>query len=442
MDALGAINSSKKPLVVDLDGTLLKSDILWESFFLFLKLMPWCFYKPILWLITGGRAYLKTKLAQCVNLTIENLPYDLVVIQWLQEVKAKGQTLILATASHKKYAKSISKHLGIFEYVLATDHRCNLSGKKKHTTLIQRFGVKGFDYVGNNHDDLHVWPSADKAFLVNPSRNLEKKARQFGNVSAIINSNTVSWISWFKALRLHQWAKNLLLFVPLVAAHKINSPTMLLAGTLAFLCFGLCASSVYILNDLIDLDDDRYHNTKKNRQFASGLLSIQTGSYMIPVLLIMALICCTLFLPFSFFIALIIYYTMSLSYTLFLKRIMMLDVVILAGLYTTRIIAGLLVFQMSPTFWILVFSLFIFTSLALIKRYTELEEMRSKHKLQKTHGRGYYSTDFEMIASLGASSGYLSVLVLALYIQDNATALLYKNHTNIMAIMSHITFLD
>lgn len=417
--------NTQKPLVVDLDGTLLKSDMLWESFFLFVKLMPWYFFQPIVWLFTGGKAYLKTKLAQAVNLSIESLPYDADVLQRLQTAKTKGKSLILATASHEKYANQVSAHLGCFEHVFATNQHVNLSGKHKRDVLVKQFGEKGFDYIGNAMSDLKIWQAADQAILVNPSRQLEKKAYALGNVQEVIKSKTATWKSWIKALRLHQWIKNFLIFVPLVTAHQINSLSMLSHAWIAFGCFGLCASSVYILNDLFDLEDDRHHKTKKFRQFASGTLPIQSGMIWIPILFLAAFTTSVLLLPIAFSITLAIYFLLTLSYSLFLKRIVMLDVVILAALYTSRIIAGLLAVSLKPTYWILVFSLFIFMSLALVKRYAELYQART-NDLKKTRGRGYYSSDFEMIAALGASAGYLSVLVFALYIQDPATAALYR----------------
>jgi 4-hydroxybenzoate polyprenyltransferase len=229
-----------------------------------------------------------------------------------------------------------------------------------------------------------------------------------------------------KALRLHQWLKNILLFVPLLAAHQVGSFSLIGIGLLAFLFFGLCASSVYLLNDLVDLEDDRHHITKKHRQFAAGNITISSGLLAIILLLFLTFSGSLICLPCKFVMALLVYYFMTVSYSLFFKRIMMLDVVILASLYTIRIIAGTFAFNMQLTFWMLGFSMFIFTSLALVKRYAELKQLMSNNRWQKTHGRGYFANDLDIIGSLGAASGYLSVLVLALYIQDSATISLYR----------------
>jgi len=228
-------------------------------------------------------------------------------------------------------------------------------------------------------------------------------------------------------LRLHQWAKNALLFVPLLAAHRINELDLLLIGLLAFLLFSLCASSVYLLNDLLDLEDDRQHSSKRFRPLASGAVSIKVALLVFPALLLVAFVGAAWLLPWKFTLALACYYALTLAYSLVLKRIMTVDVITLATLYTVRIVAGAMVFDISLTFWMLAFSMFLFLSLAMVKRYAELRESRSKGKTGFTSGRGYYPGDLEMISSLGAASGYLAVLVLALYIQDQTTQALYHH---------------
>lgn len=416
---------ASKPLVVDLDGTLLKSDMLWESLVVFIKSMPWLFYQPIWWLCLGGKCYLKTRLAQHALIDIEHLPFDTYIMSRLTFEKNAGRKIILATATHETYANNISQHLGLFDEVLATNASCNLSGKHKKEALVKKFGAKGYDYIGNSFDDLYVWQAAEHAFLVNPPKQVQKRAEYVGNVKEIFNTNSYSWKSWPKALRLHQWLKNLLVFIPLLAAHQILSLALLAKGILAFLLFGLCASGVYLLNDLFDLHDDRQHLTKKNRPFASGAIPIQSGLFIIPFLFTLAFIGAWVCLPSNFLMVLFVYCLVTLAYSLLLKRIMMLDVVVLAGLYTLRIIAGIVTFNLQPTFWMLAFSMFIFMSLALVKRYAELIQVKNNAMVDKTHGREYFTTDLEMIASLGAASGYLSVLILALYVQDQSTTLLY-----------------
>lgn len=232
---------------------------------------------------------------------------------------------------------------------------------------------------------------------------------------------------WLKALRVHQWIKNLLVLVPLLAAHRYGEWPLLQSAMIAFLAFSLCASSVYILNDILDVADDRLHPTKRNRPFASGRLSAKAGAFVAPLLLIVAFVLAFLCLPMNFLGVLAAYYAVTLAYSVQLKRRMVFDVVALASLYTLRIVAGAAAVGVPLSFWLLALSMFMFLSLALVKRYAELFQIRAAGGEEKARGRGYYSSDLEMIASLGAASGYMSVMVLALYINDARTEELYSN---------------
>ncbi len=417
---------SQLPLVVDLDGTLLHSDLLLESGFAFLREQPLQAFALPAWL-AGGKANLKNRLAAAVDIDVTHLPYDERVITLITDARKQGRTTVLATASHQSYADRIAEHLKIFDRVLATHGELNLSAHNKRDVLVQEFGDKGFDYVGNSRDDLPVWAAANRAYVVNPEPGVEARAQRQGNVESVMPSQGSGLRTWMRALRLHQWLKNLLIFVPLLASHQLLHADLLLKGLLAFLCFGLCASSVYILNDLLDLADDRQHERKRHRPFASGQASIKAGLLAFPLLLAAAIGIAALLLPPAFAAALGVYYVMTLLYSFMLKRIMTVDVMVLALLYTMRIIAGTFAFEVTLTFWMLAFSMFIFLSLALVKRYAELRDARQKGRTEKTHGRGYYPDDLEMISSLGAASGYLAVMVLALYIQDPATVALYHH---------------
>lgn len=413
-------------LIVDLDGTLLRSDLLVESAFAFIRHNPFRALTPISWLF-AGKANLKAKLAAAVPIDVASLPYDKQVIAFLEQEKASGRTLVLATASHQDYAEAIATHLGFFDRVLATHGNINLSARTKRDVLVREYGEKGFDYVGNSRDDLKVWAVAHKAYLANPEIGVEAAANEQGNVERVIKTSTYPWRAWMKQLRLHQWAKNALLFVPLLASHKVGEIDLLLTGLLAFFLFGLCASSVYLLNDLLDLEDDRQHSSKCFRPLASGAVAIKTALLMFPVLLLVAFSLSAWLLPWKFTLALAFYYALTLAYSLVLKRIMTVDVITLASLYTVRIVAGTFAFNIGLTFWMLAFSMFLFLGLALVKRYAELRESRNKGKTELTRGRGYYPGDLEMISSLGAASGYLAVMVLALYIQDQTTLALYRH---------------
>jgi len=416
--------SKTRPLVIDLDGTLLQSDMLIESAFAYLRHNPSRVLAPVTWLL-DGKANLKSKFATAVSIDVAKLPYNTKVIAFLEIEKVAGRTLILATASHQIYAEAIATHLGLFDHVLASDSGTNLSASTKRDVLVTKFGEKGFDYMGNSHDDLKVWASAHESYLVDPELGVEAAANRLGNVKAVISHPDRPWRAWMKQLRLHQWAKNVLLFVPLLASHRAGELHLLMAGLIAFLVFGLCASSVYLLNDLLDLDDDRRHPKKRLRPLASGAVPIKTVLLVFPALLLMAFATSSWLLPWKFTLALACYYALTLAYSLVLKRIMTVDVIALAILYTVRIIAGTLAFGVSLTFWMLAFSMFLFLSLALVKRYAELRESYIQGKTEAAPGRGYSPSDLGMISSLGAASGYLAVMVLALYIQDQHTVSQY-----------------
>lgn len=412
------------PLVIDLDGTLLRSDLLLETGMAFVRSQPLQLLKPLGWL-TRGKAALKTELARATHIDVSLLPYDPTVIKLIETERRNGRLVVLATASHRSLAERIAEHLQLFDRVLATEGERNLSARHKRDLLVEHYGEQGFDYAGNSRDDLPVWSSARLAYVVNPESGVEQQARAGGNVAEVIRSNPASLRDWLKALRLHQWMKNLLIFVPLLAAHQLANLFLLWQGLLAFLLFGLCASSVYLLNDLLDLADDRHHHSKRNRPFAAGRLSIRSGLLVFPALLAGAFAGAIWLLPWQFTGVLGTYYVLTLAYSLLLKRFMAVDVIALAMLYTVRIIAGAAAFSLPLTFWILAFSMFMFLSLAMVKRYAELREARRKGQAEKTRGRGYYPDDLEMISSLGSASGYLAVMVLALYIHDQTTVSMY-----------------
>jgi 4-hydroxybenzoate polyprenyltransferase len=416
-----------KVIVVDLDGTLVHSDMLVECLFIFIRLHPTRFLEMLSWGL-GGKAYFKSHLADVVIPNVIDLPYNVKLINWLKMQKTPRVKLVLATASDHRIANAVGSHLGIFDEVIGTVD-VNLSSDQKKTLLVKRFGENNFEYVGNSKADLSVWQSASQIHIVNPEFGVLTAAKKIGPVKTIFENRPPYLKSLIKTLRIHQWAKNLLIFVPMLASHRIFETQLLFNGMLAFIAFGLCASSVYLLNDLFDLPDDRQHFSKSNRPLAAGTFSIVHAVFLIPALLLAAFSLAIFFLPISFVAVLFAYYVLTLIYSLWLKRIVMIDVIVLAILYTIRVVAGATAMSLVATFWILAFCMFIFLSLAFVKRYTELCDARQKKKggLDKTLGRGYYSADFELLASLGGASGYISVLVLALYINDAAAGFLYRD---------------
>jgi 4-hydroxybenzoate polyprenyltransferase/phosphoserine phosphatase len=415
------------PLVVDLDGTLLRTDMLLESMLAYLKQGIGKSLTISHWLLQG-KAKLKEELAKQVKLNVEFLPYNTAVVEFLHHARQQQQEIILATATHKIYAEQIANYLGVFDRVIATDNDINLSSHNKRDRLIEEFGEKGFDYIGNSHADIPVLCAAYKAYLADPNAGVKIKMKNSGNIASVFNTRPHTIKTIFRTLRPHQWNKNLLVFIPLLASHQITNISFFPFIFLAFILFSLTASSGYIINDLLDLESDRHHPRKRYRPLASGELPLQLGLFFAPTLFIASLSLSLFFLPLAFTISLSIYYILTISYSQYFKKIAFVDTIVLAGLYTIRILAGVFACNLIPTFWILAFSLFLFLSLALVKRYAELLDSRLKGDTTKTKGRGYFPADLEIIASLGTASGYLSVLVLALYIQDAKTITMYKTH--------------
>ena len=412
------------PLCVDLDGTLIRSDLLLESFLLVIKRNPLLIFLVPLWLVRG-KAVLKAEIARRVDLDPAALPYDERLIVWLAEQKRAGRALWLCTASNQRLAESVANHVGLFDGVLASSDRENLSGRVKADRLVREFGARAFDYCGNDQVDLPIWQVSRGAIVVNCDDSLVRKAASITDIVARFPRERSPLRSALKALRPHQWVKNLLLLVPLATAHRLTDIAGWGAVFEAFVAFSLCASSVYVLNDMLDLQADRAHPRKRLRPFASGDLSLLFGFVLAPGLLLVAGLL-ALRLPPLFAGIIAGYYVLTLAYSFWLKRQVVLDTLALAALYTVRIVAGAAAIGVPLSFWLLLFSIFLFLSLALVKRYAELEDARRTDRLGAA-GRGYGVDDLPILLSLGIASGYLSVLVLALYIRDPVTSTLYQH---------------
>jgi 4-hydroxybenzoate polyprenyltransferase len=375
------------------------------------------------WLL-DGKARLKTEIARRTDIDIALLPYNKRLLDYLQQQRAAGRRLVLATASPARHANQVAEHLGLFDEVLATEDGINLSGAEKSRLLVESFGENGFDYAGNGRPDLAVWRHARRALLVDPEPGVTRAARNLVTVDTVIENGRPGFGDYLKALRIHQWAKNILVFVPLLGAHRIGETDLLVNAVIAFFAFSLCASSVYLLNDLLDLPADRAHPNKRQRPFAAGTVPLVHGVIMVPVLLLTAF-ALALLLPPLFVLVLGLYYLGTLSYSFWLKRVVLVDVLLLAGLYTLRVLAGAAAVEIVTSFWLLAFSVFLFLSLALAKRHAELKVLLL-HGSGKTQGRGYHASDLEALLSLGTASGYMAVLVLALYINSDEIQVLYS----------------
>lgn len=414
------------PLCVDCDGTLIHTDLLHEAILLMIKQYPIGLLKLPFWLLKG-KAYLKEQIAKNVKFDWSTLPYREQVMEMLYLARDNDRLTVLATASPSSWAKGIAAHLGLFDEVIATENGNNFSGKVKADTLAKQFGEKNFDYIGDSYVDIPVWEKCKEAIIVGTHHHLIDRVKQLKDVKNVrfIQSPKANVLAYIKALRVAQWLKNLLIFVPLLAAHKINDTTLLTQSMLAFMAFSTCASAVYILNDLLDLESDRIHIRKRKRPFASCLIPISHGVLMIPFLLVAAISITTL-LPPLFTLVLAVYFIITFTYSARLKRQVIVDVILLAGLYTMRIIACLAATGIVPSFWLLAFSMFIFLSLALIKRYSELLVTLAQNKEQAA-GRGYSVLDLPVLMSIGTSASMSAVMVLALYINLPETQQMYAH---------------
>lgn len=410
------------PLCIDLDGTLIRSDLLFESALAVLQRNPFFLFAFIPWGLSG-RARLKREIARRACFDVGTLPYEQRVLDLVRS-QAGARAIVLCTAADKQLADKVAEHIGGFSEVMASDGIRNLSGCDKAAALVKRYGNRGFDYAGNERRDLQVWRHARGAIVVNAAAKLTERVSKECEVLQVFKREPAGRLVWIRALRLHQWLKNLLVFLPLLAAHLVLDRQAVGNVVAAYLIFSTCASGVYVLNDLLDLSADRRHPRKRERPFASGQLPLPAGLVAVPVLTIGAFAAATVLSP-RFALVLLSYYVLTLAYSLWLKRIVMLDVVLLAALYTVRIIAGTVAIGTGMSFWLLAFSMFLFLSLAMVKRYAELLVMRNDG-VDRAQGRGYDIDDLTLVQSLGGASGYLSVLVLALYINSTASAELYR----------------
>ncbi len=413
------------PLCVDLDGTLVNTDTLVESAVLLAKINPFYIFAMIFWLLSG-KANLKEHIASRTTLDVTTLPYHQPLLEWLRVQREAGRKLILATAANHRIADAIGEHLHVFSGVVASSSERNMGAGTKRDELDLLFGKGGYDYVGNSRDDLKVWSHCRRAVVVNASPALSRRAAKCADVEISFRSSHKPLRSLLRAMRPHQWSKNLLIFVSILTAHKYTDTPLLMSTILAFIAFCLCSSAVYLINDLLDLEADRKHKEKHQRPFASGHAPVMLGILATPLLLT-ASAAIAWYAGTLFFGVLVLYFGVTLCYSLYLKRLVLLDVLILALLYTLRIIAGAAVAGAMPSVWLMSFSMFIFTSLAMAKRYAELKALELDSGAWAS-GRGYHVSDINIIAQLGAASGYISTLVLALYIDSEDVVGLYDNH--------------
>jgi 4-hydroxybenzoate polyprenyltransferase len=417
--------SADVPLCVDLDGTLTPVDTLHENLLSLARQAPAALLLLPVWLLRFGKARVKREVAARIQFDAVQLPLNPQLLQWLKAEHARGRRLVLATAADSAIAEQVAARLGFFHEVIGSDGIRNLSSDAKRAALVERFGERGFDYVGNERADEAVWRAARSAIVAGSARQV-LRARRIADVDRVFPTAPMRPMAWVKAMRLHQWVKNMLIFLPALLAHRIFVPAVLLQSVAAFVAFGLCASSVYLVNDLLDLGADRRHPRKCRRPFASGVLSAKSGVVASAVLLCGAALLAG-FVGWKFAAVLGGYYLLTWTYSLRLKRAALVDVMTLAGLYTIRIVAGSAATDISLSFWLLAFSVFIFLSLGFVKRYTELDDAR-RAGAANSHGRGYWATDLPLLMNLGVTAGYCTVVVMALYINSTDSQALYRHN--------------
>jgi len=410
-------------LCVDLDGTLVHTDLLLESALQLIRAKPLSVFAMPLWLL-GGKAKLKAEIAKRVDFLDVRLPLNQPVVNFIKAAKKQGTHVVLVTGSHQRLADAVAEGpaKGLFDEVQGSSELVNLTNVRKRDWLVSRFGDKGFDYIGNDSDDLQVWPNARKALVVSEERGIAESAPiEFDEV---FEREAPTFTQFLSLIRVHQWSKNGLIFVPLLLDQRWSDVNADITVLCAFFAMSLLASATYIFNDMLDLQSDRGNATKSKRMLASGRVSIKSG-FMIMLGLLMLVAALMVFLPVGFNLILGVYTVTTLVYSFALKEKAIIDVITLAGLHTLRVIAGTLAISAAWSFWLLAFSMFVFLSLALAKRVAELINLDKQGKTD-TNGRDYSVLDIPVLQSMGTAAGFLSVLVVALYINGEKVIEIYK----------------
>lgn len=415
---------SQRALCVDLDGTLVKSDTLVDSLLVLLRTRPMRMLK-LPGMALRGKAAFKAFVTNEVTLDVAHLPYNRPLLRFLEAERGRGRKIYLATGADRRLARRVADHLGVFHGVLGSDGETNLTGERKLNGLRAALGANDFDYVGNEKPDVPLLAHAVAPMVANPSRGLRMYLKSRGiHPAQEFHERSPVWETLVKAARPHQWAKNLLIFLPVLLSHSL-APSRLLAALGAFCCFSFTASSTYVFNDLLDIEADRRHPRKRLRPFAAGDLSGLTGLAMAALLLAAGLVCGRL-LGGPLFDWLLVYLATTVSYSWYLKRMALVDVLVLAGLYTLRLQAGGAATHTPISHWLAGLSIFLFLSLAMVKRFAELENLRLSGAPLK-NGRGYLLADAEQLRAFGTASGYAAVVIFAIYISGRDVTALYRH---------------
>ncbi len=422
------------PLCVDLDGTLIRSDMLVEGVLALATSAR--LYRALLGLRNGKRAAFKQVIAAAADLDPALLPYNQPLLSYLRQQKASGRRLILVTAADAKVAKVIAAHLGLFDEVIASDGTTNLKGPHKAEALVERFNCRGFSYAGDSPADLPVWQVAQSAILVNARKSTAAAAAAVVNIESEFDDRAPPWRALLRAMRPHQWVKNLLVFIPLFTSGTSLGTRNVAASALAFAAFSATASGLYLLNDLADLTADRSHPRKRHRPFASGVVSLRLGLAAAFVLVAVGVGLASV----AGIVAIVaLYAILSVIYSARLKELPLVDVFTLAVLYSIRLVGGGEASGNRVSLWLLAFSSFLFLSLALVKRVAELNAEPSKGGGRLAR-RGYEPADTIILQMFGCSSSVAASLVLALFIQSAASQERYPSPALLWGIVPLILF--
>jgi 4-hydroxybenzoate polyprenyltransferase len=427
----GATGSdSAVPLVVDVDGTLIKTDLLYEASLRMIAIQPFQAWRMLVWLAKGKIA-LKTALADRGDPGTATMPLREEVIAAIQAAQGANRPVYLASASDRRYVEKLAARVGGIEGVFATDATVNLSGAAKAQRLVAEFGAGRFDYMGDADVDFPVWRQARKVLALTHDGALEERLLEAFPDAEIVARPRPRAKDYLKALRPHQWVKNVLVFLPMIAGHQFTAQTIV-SSIMAFACFCMAASSSYLINDLLDLPGDRDHPLKRLRTFAAGTIPLRHGIFVAALLIIIAFSTAAT-LPRHFAAMLGLYYATTLVYSFVLKRKVMIDVVVLGGLYTLRVLGGVTASGAAQSPWLLMFSLFLFLSLAIVKRCSELTARIADGK-GAALGRGYRVEDLRVLLPFGAAAGYGAVFVVALYLSSPEVRVLYAHPTRLWLV--------
>lgn len=408
------------PLAVDLDGTLIRSDLFIEGIVRLTFAKPWLLPSLVFWL-TRGRAYAKKRIFEVLDLDPSTLPYDQRVVAWLAGERRKGRTVVLASACDRVAVEKVAAHVGLFDAVYASDGQTNLKSANKARRLAEAF-PGGFVYAGNETADLEVWRAARRAVVVNASADLGARAEQDFDIEQRFERQGSVLNALIEAARPQQWSKNLLVFLPMLVGQGWMLPGAWLSAAVTFWALCFTASAIYLINDASDIEADRNHPRKHARPFASGTLPLHIGLGSSAALLALGL---SLAVAADVLILMLIYVALTSLYSFWVKRLVLLDVFLLASLYTIRIVLGGAATGFIASGWLLAFSCFFFFSLALVKRVAETRDL-TKRGGGEVGGRGYKSSDTDILTTMGVSAGFIASLVLALYLQDDSNASHYR----------------